>query len=99
MSGQSIFDAAIENNNKYEIESSEYNLSAVSYVVNKVDNVDDISLQTRIISNKGELDSIGRIDIQLNGQYYPVCNINIQQNKINAISICKFMGYVSGLPV
>lgn len=69
-------------------------------MVSKVDNPDMIASRLRILDEKGNISTFGRVEVQeLDGIFYPICNVNEQSNKNNAIRLCKIMGYTSGLPV
>lgn len=65
-----------------------------SYVVSKVDNVDLVEKDIRIVDAKGNLSNIGRLEVRLNGKWGTVCNL--RNNDESARRICKDLGFKEG---
>lgn len=62
-------------------------------MVSKVDNPDMIASRLRILDDKGNINTFGRIEVQeLDGTFFPICNLSEQSNKENAVRLCKIMG-------
>jgi len=65
-----------------------------SYIVSKVDNVDLVEKDIRILDFKGKITNEGRVEIRLNGKWGTICN---KKNNIeSAKRICKDLGYNDG---
>ncbi len=60
----------------------------------KVDNVDMIEKNLRILDYKGRLSSFGRVEIRVKGVWGSVNQKNVNQNTVK--TICKTLGYLSG---
>jgi len=62
-------------------------------MVQQVDNPDIIASKIRILDQEGNTSTIGRLDIMNeSGDFLPVCNENLEDNKVNAIKICQISG-------
>lgn len=68
--------------------------SLKSYSIAKLDNIDMIDKDLRIVSWDGSLKSSGRLELRLRGEWGTVCNIG--NNSFSASLICKEMGYKDG---
>lgn len=65
-----------------------------SYTVSKVDNVDLVEKDIRILDYKGIITNQGRVEIRVNGRWGTICN---KKNNIeSAKRICKDLGYNDG---
>ncbi len=65
-----------------------------SYVVSKIDNIDLVDKDLRIVNDKGELAAEGRLDIRIEGKWGSICSIG---NTMESASvICKNLGYKGG---
>jgi len=74
--------------------SSFFGHTKKSYTISKVDNVDLIEKDIRILDHKGKISHEGRVEIRLNGQWGTICNKN---NNVNSAKrICKDLGYNDG---
>jgi hypothetical protein len=65
-----------------------------SYVVSRVDNVDLVEKDIRILNHKGELASEGRLEMRVQGKWGSVCTIG--NTPSSAKIICKNLGYRDG---
>ena len=65
-----------------------------SYVVSKVDNVDLVEKDIRILDAKGNLSNTGRLEFRLNGKWGTVCTL--RNNEESARRICKDLGFREG---
>jgi LCCL domain/Scavenger receptor cysteine-rich domain len=65
-----------------------------SYVVSKVDNLDIIEKDIRIVDSKGNLGHMGRLEVRLNGRWGTICTL--RNNNESARRICKDLGYKDG---
>lgn len=65
-----------------------------SYTLAKVDNVDLVEKDIRILNEKGELTNEGRVEFRINGIWGSICSIG--NNDESAIRICKDLGYKNG---
>jgi hypothetical protein len=68
--------------------------SMKSYVTAKVDNVDLVNKNIRILNKQGELNSRGRLEMRINGVWGTVCASG--NDPQSAIVACKSMGYKFG---
>lgn len=68
--------------------------SMKSYSISKVDNVDLVEKDIRILDAEGNLSNYGRVEIRLLGEWGSICNLGNQD--ISAQLICKDLGYKSG---
>jgi len=65
----------------------------MSFSVVQVDNPDLIASKVRILDTEGQPSTLGRLDIMdMEGNFIPVCNENLEHNKINAVKVCQVMG-------
>jgi hypothetical protein len=76
-----------------EVESSQTQ-SDKSYTVAKVDNVDLVEKDIRILNHNGELSNEGRIELRLNGVWGSICDNG--NNNESALRLCKDLGYKNG---
>lgn len=65
-----------------------------SYVLAKVDNVDLVDKDMRILDYQGTLSSEGRVEFRLQGKWGSICSLG--NDNASARVICKNMGYISG---
>ncbi|MCQ2816211.1 MAG: hypothetical protein MJ252_02985 [archaeon] len=65
-----------------------------SFTVAKVDNVDIIEKDIRILDYKGEISREGRVEMRINGIWGTICAINLDDS--SAIRICRDLGYLNG---
>lgn len=65
-----------------------------SYTVSKVDNVDLVERDIRILDGKGKISNEGRLEIRINGKWGTICNKD--NNPYSAKRICKDLGYNDG---
>jgi len=65
-----------------------------SYVVSKVDNIDLIEKDIRIVDGKGNLSNKGRLEVRLNGKWGTICTL--RNNDESARRICKDLGFKEG---
>ena len=65
-----------------------------SYTVSKVDNVDLIEKDMRILDGNGKISNEGRLEIRINGKWGTICNKDNSQT--SAKIICKELGYNDG---
>jgi hypothetical protein len=69
-------------------------VSKKSFSLSKVDNVDMIEKDIRILNDKGHLSSEGRLEMRIEGQWGTIC---AKRNNIeSARRICKDLGYKDG---
>ena len=75
---------------------NEYNTedSMKSYSLSKVDNIDLVEKDFRIIDSDGNLSNIGRLDIRLGGEWGSVCAESNTKEAANVI--CKTLEYKGG---
>lgn len=74
--------------------TSYYGRTKKSYTVSKVDNVDLVEKDIRILDFKGAITNEGRVEIRVNGQWGTICNK--KNNLETAKRICKDLGYNDG---
>ena len=65
-----------------------------SYVVSKVDNIDLIEKDIRILNEKGDISNEGRLEVRLNGIWGTICRLRNNEN--SAKRICIDLGYKDG---
>jgi hypothetical protein len=65
-----------------------------SFVLSRVDNIDLVDKDLRIVNHKGELAPEGRLDIRIEGQWGSVCSFGNSPESANVI--CKNIGYKGG---
>lgn len=68
--------------------------STKSYVISKVDNIDLVEKDIRILDDKGENTHTGRLEIRLNGKWGTICRL--RNNEDSARRICMDLGYQDG---
>lgn len=68
--------------------------SKKSYTVSKVDNIDLVEKDIRIVDAKGNLSNVGRLEVRLNGRWGTVCTL--RNNEESARRICKDLGFREG---
>lgn len=68
--------------------------SMKSYSLSKVDNVDLVEKDIRILSWDGTLSNYGRLEIRLAGEWGTICNMG--NNAHSATVVCKDLGYKGG---
>lgn len=68
--------------------------SKKSYIVSRVDNIDLVEKDIRIVDSKGNLSNIGRLEVRLNGKWGTVCTL--RNNDESARRICKDLGFREG---
>jgi hypothetical protein len=68
--------------------------SMTSFVTSKVDNVDMVERNIRILNAKGEISSRGRLELRLNGVWGTICITG--NDNFSAVAACKSMGYRFG---
>lgn len=68
--------------------------SMKSYTLSKVDNVDLVEKDMRILGFDGTLSNYGRIEMRLGGEWGTICNMG--NNPRSSLIICKDLGYKSG---
>ena len=71
-----------------------YGPSKKSYVLAKIDNVDMVEKDLRILNSKGQLSSSGRLEIRYEGVWGTVCAID--NTRFSAKILCKEIGYRDG---
>lgn len=71
-----------------------YETAKKSFITMKVDNVDMIEKNLRILDYKGRLSSFGRVEIRVKGVWGSINQKNVNQNTVK--TICKSLGYLSG---
>ena len=76
------------------IDVSGFQKSKRSFVTFKIDNVDMIQSELRILDFAGNFASQGRVDIRLRGTWGSLCSLGA--NEFTAKTICKELGYASG---
>jgi hypothetical protein len=69
-------------------------LSQKSYVISKLDSIDLVSSDVRIVDHQGKLSNLGRLEIRKDGIWGTVCVTGT--NFLAARVICKEMGYKYG---
>jgi hypothetical protein len=74
--------------------ASYFGMTKKSYTVSKVDNVDLIEKDMRILDPAGKISNEGRLEIRINGKWGTICNKN--NNSLSAKRICKDLGYNDG---
>jgi hypothetical protein len=74
--------------------SSYFGKTKKSYTISKVDNVDLVERDFRILDSKGKISHEGRLEVRVNGKWGTICNQN--NNEISAWRICRDLGYNSG---
>ncbi len=65
-----------------------------SYVVSKVDNLDLVEKDIRIVDSKGNLSNTGRLEVRMNSKWGTVCTL--RNNEESARRICKDLGFKEG---
>jgi deleted-in-malignant-brain-tumors protein 1 len=77
-----------------EVAEDDSKTAMKSYTVAKVDNVDLVDFDMRILDNKGKLANKGRLEIRSQGVWGSICNqgLNLQSANI----ICKSLNYRGG---
>lgn len=65
-----------------------------SYTLSKVDNVDLIEKDLRILDAKGNISNEGRVEVRVNGYWGTICNK--KNNHQSAKRICQDLGYNDG---
>ena len=65
-----------------------------SYVLAKIDNIDIVEKDIRIVNEKGELSSQGRLEMRYEGVWGTICMLG--NDKKSAKVICKELGYKDG---
>lgn len=65
-----------------------------SYVISKVDNIDLVEKDIRILDDKAESTHTGRLEIRLNGKWGTICRL--RNNDESARRICLDLGYQDG---
>jgi hypothetical protein len=79
----------------FGIDIKPYNESSkISFVTAKVDNVDMVQRNIRILNSKGEISSRGRLEMRLNGVWGTFC-ISGSDN-LSAVVACRSMGFKDG---
>ena len=78
----------------YGFEIKSFGASKKSYVLAKVDNVDIVKKDIRILNSKGELSSHGRLEMRYEGKWFPICLKG--NDKESAKIICRDIGYKDG---
>ena len=68
--------------------------SKKSYVLTKVDNVDLVEKDIRILDASGNLATVGRLEVRLNAKWGTVCTL--RNNEESARRICKDLGFREG---
>jgi hypothetical protein len=78
------------------ISVQEYRSQSVkkSYVLSKVDNIDLVDKDIRILNHKGEFTNLGRVEIRINGRWGTICAN--QNDQLSAKLICKELNYLNG---
>ena len=71
-----------------------YGDSKKSYVLAKIDNVDLVKKDFRILNSDGELSASGRIEMRFEGKWGTICSIG--NDKLSAKVICRDIGYKDG---
>ena len=84
------------NTSKYGIHISSYAKSKRSYTLSKIDNVDLIESDVRILNDEGMLSNEGRIEMRLNGKWSTICEVNTLYGDTTADVACKQLGYDKG---
>lgn len=78
----------------FGMEISSHQKSMKSFFVNKVDNIDFIAFDYRIINHKGAPSSSGRLEFRSKGIWGSVCILGTENSAVQRI--CKDMGYKRG---
>lgn len=65
-----------------------------SYSVSKIDNVDLVEKDFRILNADGKLSNKGRIEVRVDGEWGSICNLG--NDEVSARIICKDLGYKNG---
>ena len=78
----------------FNIPVSSHAKSKRSYAIGKVDNIDMIEKDVRILDNDGKHSNRGRVEIRYNGIWGTVCAVGLGESSANVI--CKQLGYKSG---
>ena len=84
------------NTSKHGIHISSYAKSKRSYTLSKVDNVDIIESDVRILNDEGRLSNEGRIEMRLNGKWSTICEVNALYGDNTANVACRQLGYDKG---
>ena len=71
-----------------------YSNGKKSYVVSKIDNIDLVEKDIRILDDKGKLSHKGRLEIRKEGVWGTICSFG--NNSFSAKRICKDLGYIDG---
>lgn len=68
--------------------------SMKSYTLSKVDGVDLVEKDYRILDSEGKLSNLGRLEIRLGGEWGSVCMMGVDEFSANIV--CKDLGYKGG---
>lgn len=66
-----------------------------SFTVSRVENIDMVRTDVRILNNRGEMSSLGRLEIKKDGVWGTVCGIGLSE--MSATVVCKDLGYENGI--
>jgi len=71
-----------------------YPSSKKSFTVTKVDNLDNLDSDVRILDGDGKISNKGRLEIRSNGEWGTVCATGL--SSVSANVICKQIGFNGG---
>ncbi len=78
----------------YGFKVKKFESSKKSFVVAKIDNIDQVKKDIRIVDGKGKLSAQGRLEMRYEGVWGTICSLG--NNRLSAKIICRDIGYKDG---
>ena len=78
----------------FNVPVSSHSKSKRSYTIGRIDNIDMIEKDVRIVDNEGKLSNKGRVEIRYGGVWGTICAVGLDESAADLI--CKQIGYRKG---